>query len=111
MAVDDDSSELSSLSSLSPAPSDDELDDAIDDATSKSKQGILSYFPKLSEAPPKEPSPPPRKRSPSPPHEYVLADNPDIAVCTRLLLASSDVYALFWVPALLPHLAYAQFLG
>jgi hypothetical protein len=95
MVVDDDSSELSSLSSLSPAPSDDELDDAIDDATSKSKQGILSYFPKLSEAPPKEPSPPPRKRSPSPPHEYVLADNPDIAVCTRLLLAFSDVLCAF----------------
>lgn len=86
MTVDDDSSELSSLSSLSPAPSDDELDEAGDDATSKSKQGILNYFPKLSEVPPKEPSPPPRKRSPSPPHEYVLADNPDIAVRARFLL-------------------------
>jgi hypothetical protein len=92
MVVDDDSSELSSLSSLSPAPSDDELDDAIDDATSKSKQGILSYFPKLSEAPPKEPSPPPRKRSPSPPHEYVLADNPDIAFIVMFRSRFSDAF-------------------
>lgn len=80
MTADDDSSDLSSLSSLSPVPSDVELDDNSDDATTKSKSGILKFFPKLSEQPPKEPSPPPRKRSASPPHEYVLADNPDIAV-------------------------------
>ncbi|KAL6403749.1 hypothetical protein AUP68_13119 [Ilyonectria robusta] len=79
MSADDDSSELSSLSSLSPVPSDDELDVAGDEEPSKAKGGILKFFPKLSEQPPKEPSPPPRKRSPSPPHEYVLADNPDIA--------------------------------
>jgi hypothetical protein len=84
MTTDDDSSDLSSLSSLSPVPSDVELDDNSDDATTKSKSGILKFFPKLSERPPpKEPSPPPRKRSPSPPHEYVLADNPDIAVSTE----------------------------
>lgn len=83
-AADDDSSDLSSLSSLSPIPSDDELDDLSDDAPTGSKSGILKFFPKLSEKPPKEPSPPPRKRSPSPPHEYVLADNPDIAVCNDL---------------------------
>lgn len=39
--------------------------------------GITKYFKK--EAPP---SPPP-KREPSPPHEYVLADNPNIAVSSR----------------------------
>ena len=78
-AADDDSSDLSSLSSLSPVPSDAELDD-LSDAPTGAKSGILKFFSKLSEQPPKEPSPPPRKRSPSPPHEYVLADNPDIAV-------------------------------
>jgi hypothetical protein len=83
MAADDESSELSSLSSLSPVPSDDELDD-VSDAEAQSPKGILKFFPKLSEQLPKEPSPPPRKREPSPPHEYVLADNPDIAV--------SDIY-------------------
>jgi hypothetical protein len=36
---------------------------------------ITKYF--------KEETPPPPKRAPSPPHEYVLADNPDIAVCIR----------------------------
>ncbi|KYK57846.1 hypothetical protein DCS_04859 [Drechmeria coniospora] len=82
-ADDDDSSELSSLSSLSPAPSEDEGDGSSDGApaiaTKSSRGGILKFFPKLSEQPPKEPSPPPRKRSPSPPHDYILADNPDVA--------------------------------
>lgn len=86
MSADEDSSDLSSLSSLSPVPSDAELDDNSDDAAPRSKGGILKFFPKLSEQSPKGPSPPPRKRSPSPPHEYVLADNPDIAV------SSQDVY-------------------
>lgn len=35
--------------------------------------GITKYFKK-------EPPPPPPKREPSPPHEYILADNPNIAV-------------------------------
>jgi hypothetical protein len=69
----DDSSELSSV------PSED-------DSTLQltKKDGILKFF---SKAPPpaaskaKEASPPRPKREPSPPHEYVLADNPDIAVC------------------------------
>lgn len=73
MAPDDDSSDLSSLSSLSPAPSDSELE-------TKAKPGLLKFFPKLSGQSAPEPSQPARKRSPSPPHEYVLADNPDIAV-------------------------------
>lgn len=36
--------------------------------------GITKYFQK------KQSETPPPKRAPSPPHEYVLADNPDIAV-------------------------------
>lgn len=39
---------------------------------------ITNYF--------KEETPPPPKRAPSPPHEYVLADNPDIAVCIGNIL-------------------------
>jgi len=69
----DDSSELSS------APSDDEIDLQL-----TKKDGILKFFPKApppsSAAPKVEASPPRQKREPSPPHEYVLADNPDIAV-------------------------------
>jgi hypothetical protein len=82
MPSDDESSELSSLSSLSPVPSDVELEDADSsgaEAESPKPKGILKFFSKKSAQPPKEPSPPPRKREPSPPHEYVLADNPDIA--------------------------------
>lgn len=80
MPSDGESSDLSSLSSLSPAPSHDDIDDLSDIDGAPTKSGILKFFPKLSDQAPREPSPPPRKRSPSPPHEYVLADNPDIAV-------------------------------
>jgi hypothetical protein len=59
-------SDLSSLSSA--PPTDDEADMAIDEPV-----GIAKYFKKESETPPP-------KREPSPPHEYVLADNPNIAV-------------------------------
>ncbi|KAM7207394.1 hypothetical protein V8F20_002274 [Naviculisporaceae sp. PSN 640] len=75
--ADDDSSDLSSISSLSAPPSDDESDIQL-----QKEHGILKFFHKVDKNPalqPKEPSPPPRKREPSPPHEYVLADNPDIA--------------------------------
>ncbi|KAI1376771.1 hypothetical protein F4677DRAFT_73410 [Hypoxylon crocopeplum] len=77
--ADDDSSELSSISSLSSAPSEDDADIEV-----KREKGILKFFHKLPPGtkpaePKKEMSPPPRKRSPSPPHEYVLADNSDIA--------------------------------
>ncbi|QPH02001.1 hypothetical protein C2857_006206 [Epichloe festucae Fl1] len=92
MSADEDSSDLSSLSSLSPVPSDAELDDNSDDAAPKSKGGILKFFPKLSEQSPKGPSPPPRKRSPSPPHEYVLADNPDIAFIVMFRSRFSDAF-------------------
>lgn len=73
---DDDSSELSS------APSD------IEDLKLEKKDGILKFFSKVSKKPaapraPASPSPPPRE--PSPPHEYVLADNPDIAVSLQYL--------------------------
>jgi len=82
---DEDSSDLSSLSSLSPAPPDEESDVEL-----KRDQGILKFFHKVpKDAKPKKkpktvakertPTPPPPKRSPSPPHDFVLADNPDIA--------------------------------
>ncbi|KAG6202941.1 hypothetical protein E4U50_005976 [Claviceps purpurea] len=92
MSTDEDLSDLSSLSSLSPVPSDAELDDVSDDEALKSKGGILKFFPKLSELPPKAPSPPPRKRSPSPPHEYVLADNPDIAFIVMFRSRFNDAF-------------------
>ncbi|KAI1331303.1 hypothetical protein F5Y16DRAFT_361135 [Xylariaceae sp. FL0255] len=77
--ADDESSELSSIDSLSSAPSVDE-----EDVELKREKGILKFFHKLPQGttPPeleRKPSTPPRKRSPSPPHDYVLADNPDIA--------------------------------
>lgn len=72
--MSDDSSELSSV------PSEDESDLQL-----KKKGGILKFFSKVNpktEKPKKaNSSPPPPEREPSPPHEYVLADNPDIAVC------------------------------
>ena len=79
--ADDDSSELSSISSLSPPPSEDESDVQLE-----KQQGILKFFHKVDKnkvAAPKdspEPSSPRPKREPSPPHDYVLADNPDLAV-------------------------------
>ncbi|KAI1131517.1 hypothetical protein F5Y10DRAFT_59533 [Nemania abortiva] len=78
--ADDDSSELSSVSSLSSAPSEDDGEVQL-----KREEGILKFFHKLPKGTKpaagseRTPSPPPRKRSPSPPHDYVLADNPDIA--------------------------------
>ncbi|KAK3952735.1 hypothetical protein QBC32DRAFT_211904 [Pseudoneurospora amorphoporcata] len=76
--ADDDSSDLSSISSLSAPPTDDEADIEVE-----RHQGILKFFHKVDKNPALNPSrettPPRRKREPSPPHEYVLADNPDIA--------------------------------
>lgn len=73
-------SDLSSLSSA--PPTDDETAMAIDEPV-----GIAKYFKKESETPPP-------KREPSPPHEYVLADNPHIAVsyCHIEWLLSIDGY-------------------
>ncbi|KAM3512490.1 hypothetical protein MY11210_003833 [Beauveria gryllotalpidicola] len=90
MTSDNDSSDLSSLSSLSPVPSDDELDAGPDSGAPKKGGGILKFFSKVSEQSPKSPSPPPRKRSPSPPHEHVLADNPDIAFITMFRSRFTD---------------------
>ncbi|KAF7527709.1 hypothetical protein G7054_g10379 [Neopestalotiopsis clavispora] len=92
--ADDDSnlSDLSSLSSLSPAPSDDENDVEL-----KNDKGILKFFHKLPKGTKptqadKEPSPPPRKRSPSPPHDYVLADNPAIAFIVMFRSRFNDAF-------------------
>ncbi|KXX80488.1 hypothetical protein MMYC01_202457 [Madurella mycetomatis] len=75
--ADDDSSELSSISSLSEPPSDIESDIQLEE-----RHGIRKFFHKVDHNPalePKDKTPPRPKREPSPPHEYVLADNPDIA--------------------------------
>lgn len=69
-------SELSSLSSA--PPTDDEAAMAIDKPV-----GIAKYFKKESETPPP-------KREPSPPHEYVLADNPSIAVSSYEVLRGDE---------------------
>ncbi|KAI6618314.1 hypothetical protein MCOR08_009078 [Pyricularia oryzae] len=88
---DDESSALSSVDSLSPPPSGDESDVQL-----KRQDGILKFFhavPKKDEAAPKEDSPPPRKREPSPPHEYVLADNPDIAFIVMFRAKFNDIFS------------------
>ncbi|KAK0621395.1 hypothetical protein B0T17DRAFT_591290 [Bombardia bombarda] len=78
--ADDDSSDLSSLSSLSEPPSDDESDIQLE-----RQHGILKFFHKVDKtksppvAEPKDTTPPRPKREASPPHEFVLADNADIA--------------------------------
>ncbi|KAI9049157.1 hypothetical protein LZ554_007004 [Drepanopeziza brunnea f. sp. 'monogermtubi'] len=68
----DDSSDLSDV------PSDVEKELQL-----KKKDGILKFFSKAPRPAPSkvvEPDSPPRQqRAPSPPHEFVLADNPDIA--------------------------------
>jgi hypothetical protein len=72
--MSDDSSELSSV------PSEDESDLQL-----KKKGGILRFFSKVNPKTDKpHSSPPPPEREPSPPHEYVLSDNPDIAVCSLI---------------------------
>ena len=83
----------SDSSSLSSAPStDNEAEQAIAAKLNK-PTGIARYF---KPAPIAEPlverveSPPPPKRPASPPHEYVLADNPDIAV--RMTRSKCDMY-------------------
>jgi hypothetical protein len=67
----DESSELSSV------PSEDESNLELE-----KRDGILRFFSKAvpTTTSSKPASPPPPEREPSPPHEYVLADNPDIAV-------------------------------
>ncbi|OOQ89797.1 hypothetical protein PEBR_06605 [Penicillium brasilianum] len=77
-------SDLSSLSSA--PPTDDEADMAIDEPV-----GIAKYFKKESETPPP-------KREPSPPHEYVLADNPHIAFIVTFRARFHEAF-----PRSLPH--------
>ncbi|EAW12546.1 uncharacterized protein ACLA_009690 [Aspergillus clavatus NRRL 1] len=78
-------SDLSSLSSA--PPSDDETGAmALDEPV-----GITKYFKKESESPPP-------KREPSPPHEYVLADNPDIAFIVMFRARFHEVF-----PRSTPH--------
>ncbi|KAK4135417.1 hypothetical protein BT67DRAFT_275662 [Trichocladium antarcticum] len=88
--ADDDSSDLSSISTLSEPPSDDESDIQLEE-----RQGILKFFHKVNQNPalaPKEKSPPRPKREPSPPHEYVLADNPDIAFVVMFRSRFADAF-------------------
>ncbi|KGO66033.1 hypothetical protein PITC_052330 [Penicillium italicum] len=77
-------SELSSLSSA--PPTDDEATMAIEHPN-----GIAKYFKKESETPPP-------KREPSPPHEYVVADNPDIAFIVAFRARFHEVF-----PKGVPH--------
>uniref|UniRef100_A0A093US86 Extracellular matrix protein 3 n=1 Tax=Talaromyces marneffei PM1 TaxID=1077442 RepID=A0A093US86_TALMA len=78
----------SDTSSLSSAPPTD--DESMSGATYETNTKITNYF--------KEETPPPPKRAPSPPHEYVLADNPDIAFIVMFRSRFSDVF-----PKSLPH--------
>lgn len=75
---------MSDSSDLSSAPSEDETDLQL-----KNKGGILRFFSKVKDTKAKRPkkkvasreeSPAPPEREASPPHEFILADNPDIAV-------------------------------
>jgi hypothetical protein len=68
---------MSDSSSLSSAPSTE--DEAVAKSVNRSI-GLEKYFKPKPKTAPKNVSPPPPKRPASPPHEYVLADNPDIAV-------------------------------
>ena len=75
-------------SELSDVPSDVETDLQL-----TKKDGILKFFSKAAppaSSKPKAESPPRPKREPSPPHEYVLADNPDVAVSESHYLVSKD---------------------
>ncbi|KAI5304621.1 hypothetical protein KEM56_006240 [Ascosphaera pollenicola] len=92
------SASSSSLSSLSPAPSTD--DEAVA-AEAKRNVGIERYFKPASSAdaqPKRTPTPSPPPRPPSPPHEYVLADNPDITFIVMFRARFSDCF-----PKSLPH--------
>ncbi|KAL4909450.1 hypothetical protein BDW74DRAFT_81181 [Aspergillus multicolor] len=80
----------SDLSSLSSAPPSDEetMPMALDEPV-----GITKYFQKQ-----KQSESPPPKRAPSPPHEYVLADNPDIAFIVMFRARFHEVF-----PRSTPH--------
>ncbi|KAJ5995029.1 hypothetical protein N7481_002006 [Penicillium waksmanii] len=78
---DSDSSSLSSA-----PPTDDETAMEVDKPT-----GIAKYFKK-------ESSTPPPKREPSPPHEYVIADNPNIPFIVMFRARFDEAF-----PKSLPH--------
>ncbi|TAQ90419.1 hypothetical protein B7494_g1240 [Chlorociboria aeruginascens] len=82
---------MSDSSDLSSAPSEDEMTPPV-----SNKDGILKFFPKVpptkKPAPQVEASPPRPKREPSPPHEYVLADNPDIAFIVMFRSRFTDAF-------------------
>ncbi|KAL1980024.1 hypothetical protein VTN96DRAFT_4801 [Rasamsonia emersonii] len=80
------SSDTSSLSSAPPT------DDESMEMAFETNPPITKYFKE------KEESPPPPERPESPPHEYVLADNPDIAFIVMFRARFSDVF-----PKSLPH--------
>ncbi|EJT72711.1 hypothetical protein GGTG_09570 [Gaeumannomyces tritici R3-111a-1] len=90
--ADDDSSDLSSVDSLSPPPPEDDCEVQL-----KKQDGILKFFHKVPKkqavAAAKSASPPPPKRAPSPAHEYVLADNPDIAFIVMFRNKFNDVFS------------------
>ena len=70
------SSDLSDLSS--PLSTDDDLS-----LPSIPSNNLDHYFKNASGHPAQASPPAKKKRPPSPPHEYVLADNPDIAVSIK----------------------------
>lgn len=81
---DDSSSELSSLSSLSPTPSDSESEVELKRDKEPAKENL------------KKPASLKRKqeeRPQSPPHEYVLSDNPDIAFIVMFRCRFNDAFA------------------
>ncbi|OXV06550.1 hypothetical protein Egran_05683 [Elaphomyces granulatus] len=78
---------LSDSSSLSSAPSTE--DESVTIAVERTAP-ITKYF--------KQQSPPPPKRAASPPHEYVLADNSDIAFIVMFRARFGEVF-----PKSLPH--------
>ncbi|TVY26142.1 hypothetical protein LHYA1_G004001 [Lachnellula hyalina] len=83
--MSDDSSDLSSV------PSEDETNLQL-----TKKDGILKFFskaPRPTGEPRVEASPPRPKREPSPPHEYVLADNPDIAFIVMFRARFTEAFA------------------
>ncbi|RJE19920.1 hypothetical protein PHISCL_07746 [Aspergillus sclerotialis] len=82
------SASASDLSSLSSAPPTDEESPTMD---VDEPVGITKYFKKESQSPP-------AKRQPSPPHEYVLADNPNIAFIVMFRARFHEVF-----PRSTPH--------
>lgn len=71
------SSDLSSLSSAQSLDTDEEL-------APQSNRGSLDHYFQNGASKTTASPLPKKKRAASPPHEYVLADNPDIAVCILL---------------------------